>query len=309
MQFKPLTPEQSQFFEENGYLIIRDALAPDLLARVTEAVDRIYERGLAEEGLNKAGAYEKRDCIGMDDSFLDLLDYQETVPYVPQILTWDIQLDTSHIIVRPPSPPGTSAAFKAIGWHRDGGIATHEIPEPLPRLRMKICYLLSDLSEPGRGNTRFVPGSHLVVGYPERDEGEIDPKGTIEVTGKPGDAVIFENRLFHAVGPNLSAITRKTIFMGYSYRWLRPLDFVVQPPELMDKVKDNAVRWQLLGGWKSDMAFSLPKDEDVPLRAWYKEHGLDVRSQLDYEMDQMRPDDGIRRRQRIASLVTSRMDA
>ena len=77
----------------------------------------------------------------------------------------------------------------------------------------------------------------------------------------------------------------------------------------MEQVQHNAVRWQLLGGWKTEMAFSLPKDEDVPLRAWYREHGLDQKSALDVEMDKMRPDDGIRRRQRVASLVTSRMDA
>jgi ectoine hydroxylase-related dioxygenase (phytanoyl-CoA dioxygenase family) len=140
MQFKPLTPEQAQFFEEHGYLVVPNALDPVTLARVRDAVDQIYERGLREEGLNRAGAYERRNCIGMDDVFLDLLDWPATVPYVPQMLTWDIQLDTSHIIVRPPQPPGTSAAFKAIGWHRDGGISTHEIPEPLPRLRLKICY-------------------------------------------------------------------------------------------------------------------------------------------------------------------------
>lgn len=309
MLFKALTLEQSQFIEENGYLVVPNALDRATLERVTAAVDRVYERGLSEEGLNRAGAYEKRNCIGLDDAFLELLDWPVTVPYVPQILTWDVQLDTSHIIVRPPQPPGTSAAFKAIGWHRDGGVATHEIPEPLPRLRLKICYLLSDLSEPGRGNTRFVPGSHLLVGQPPRDEGAIDPRGTIEITGKPGDAVLFENRLFHAVGPNLSNITRKTLFMGYSYRWLRPLDYVVQPPELLAKVKDNAVRWQLLGAWSTDMAFSLPKDEDVPLRAWYREHGLDQKSTLDAAMDVMRADDGIRRRQRVASVVGARMDA
>src|SRR5919199_2592604 len=214
MQFKPLTPEQSASFEKDGFLVVPNALDPATLERVRDAVDRIYERGRREEGLNRAGAYEKRNCIGMDDTFLDLLDWPDTVPFVPQMLTWDIQLDTSHVIVRPPQPPGTSAAFKAIGWHRDGGIATHEIPEPLPRLRLKICYLLSDLSAPGRGNTRFVPGSHLLVGQPPRDEGAIDPRGTIEITGQPGDAVLFENRTFHAVGPNFSNITRKTIFMG-----------------------------------------------------------------------------------------------
>ena len=147
------------------------------------------------------------------------------------------------------------------------------------------------------------------MGQPPRTAGAIDPDGTIEITGKPGDAVLFENRLFHAVGPNLSAITRKTIFMGYSYRWLRPLDFVVQSPELLEKVRHNAVRWQLLGAWETDMAFSLPKDEDVPLRAWYREHGLDKKSPLDEAMDVMRPDDGVRRRQRVASIVGSRMDA
>jgi ectoine hydroxylase-related dioxygenase (phytanoyl-CoA dioxygenase family) len=309
MQFKALTPEQTDFFERNGYLLIPDALDPTTLARVTAAVEEVYERGRREEGLNRAGAYERRDCIGLDDAFLDLLDWPATVPYVPQILTWDVQLDTSHIIVRPPQPAGTSAAFKAIGWHRDGGIATHEIPEPLPRLRLKICYLLSDLSVPGRGNTRFVPGSHLLVGQPPRTPGAIDPDGTMEVTGKPGDAVLFENRLFHAVGPNLSDLTRKTIFMGYSYRWLRPLDYVVQPPELLAKVQHDPVRWQLLGAWATDMAFSLPKDEDVPLRAWYREHGLDRKSALDEEMDVMRPDDGVRRRQRVASVVGARMDA
>ena len=57
------------------------------------------------------------------------------------------------------------------------------------------------------------------------------------------------------------------------------------------------------------MAFSLPQDEDVPLRAWYKEHGLDRKTALDKSMEVMRPDDGVRRRQRVASVVGARMDA
>ncbi|MGH2350769.1 MAG: phytanoyl-CoA dioxygenase family protein, partial [Chloroflexota bacterium] len=160
MEFRALTEAQASSFEENGYLVVRNALDAAMLARVTSAVDRVFERGVREEGLNRAGAYEKRNAIGLDDAFLDLLVWPATVPLVPQLLNWDIQLDTSHIIVRPPQPAGTSEGFKAIGWHRDGGIATHEISEPLPRLRLKICYVLSDLSQSGRGNTRFIPGSH-----------------------------------------------------------------------------------------------------------------------------------------------------
>jgi ectoine hydroxylase len=272
MEFRRLTAQQRQEFEQNGFLVIPNALPQPALARLTAAVDRLYADGVREHGLNKAGAFELRNAVVHDDALLDLVDCAATVPLAVQLLGWDIQLDTSHIIVRPPQPADTSANFKASGWHRDGGIATLESPEPLTRTRLKVCYVLSDLSAPGRGNTRFVPGSHRLLGAPARLENDIDPVGAIEVLAAPGDAIIFENRLYHAVGPNLSSIDRKTVFMGYTYRWLRPLDYVVQPAELERKVLDDPIRWQLLGFWRTDMAFSLPKDEDVPLRPWLQAH-------------------------------------
>lgn len=290
MDFRPMTVEQRAFFEGNGYLVIPRALDLRMVEDVTAAVDRLFERGVREHGLNRAGAYELRNCIAHDDVFLDLLDWPVTVPLVPQILNWDIQLDTSHVIVRPPQPPETPEGFKATGWHRDGGIAAHEIPEPLPLLRLKICYVLSDLSRPGRGNTRFVPGSHKLIGRPPQQPGAIDPDGAIEMLANPGDAILFEQRMFHAVGPNLSDITRKTVFMGYAYRWLKALDYVVQPPELREKVKQDPIRWQLLGFWATEMAFSLPKDEDVPLREWYREHiGDDRKPAATTAMDGLAP--------------------
>ncbi|MBI3969670.1 MAG: hypothetical protein HY332_00155, partial [Chloroflexi bacterium] len=83
-----------------------------------------------------------------------------------------------------------------------------------------------------------------------------------------------------------------------------------QPPELLEKVKDNPIRWQLLGAWATDMAFSLPKDEDVPLRAWYREHGLDKKPAPPAGMDAMDPmaAGAPRREQRVASTVHTRMD-
>ncbi len=274
MEFRQLSDKQRQEFEQNGYLIIPGALSQAMVERLTSAVDRLYAEGVREHGLNKAGAFELRNAVAHDDALLDLLDCSATVPLAVQLLGWNVQLDTSHIIVRPPQPEDTSLSFKALGWHRDGGIATLQSPEPLARTRLKICYVLSDLSAPGRGNTRFVPGSHRLLGAPARLEGDIDPVGAREILAAPGDAILFENRLYHAVGPNLSSFVRKTIFMGYTYRWLRPLDYVVQPAELERTVLDDPIRWQLLGFWHSDMAFSLPKDDDVPLRAWWKANVL-----------------------------------
>ena len=51
-----------------------------------------------------------------------------------------------------------------------------------------------------------------------------DPEGTVEITANPGDAFIFDRRLWHSRSTNLSTITRKMLFVGYTYRWIRPLD-------------------------------------------------------------------------------------
>ena len=40
-----LTDEQQQFFEDNGYLVIEDALPPDVVAELNAAADEIYDRG------------------------------------------------------------------------------------------------------------------------------------------------------------------------------------------------------------------------------------------------------------------------
>ena len=274
-----MSEEQKEFFDTNGYIILPGVLDEKTVESLITAVDRLFADAVRKQRLTKVGSFELRNCIAYDDAFIPLLDWRTAVPLVPHILGWNIQLDTSHVIVRPPQSPEVDDSFKAIGWHRDGGLTLIQMPDPLPRLRLKICYVLSDLSQPGRGNTRFVPGSQRLPGVtlnPAKQPGSIDPEGAIEVLAEPGDAVLFENRLFHAVGPNRSPVTRKTIFMGYSYRWLRPMDYVIQNADLLAKVQHDPILWQLLGGWDTPLAFITTKDEDVPLRAWCMENGVDL---------------------------------
>jgi ectoine hydroxylase-related dioxygenase (phytanoyl-CoA dioxygenase family) len=160
--------------------------------------------------------------------------------------------------------------FKGEGWHRDGGQSPSEMQEPHPRLFLKVAYLLSDQSEPGRGNTQVVPGSNRLIGRPAQAEGAPHPYGAFEILGKPGDAFLFEQRTWHAVGPNLSDITRKTLFMGYGYRWVRAMDYLAPCPDLLARAA-NPIQRQLLGEVKTPMGIYLPQDEDVPLRAAWQQ--------------------------------------
>jgi hypothetical protein len=264
-----LTPEQKAAFDRDGFLVVRDALAPDLVERLITVADRLFDVGVAKDGLSARGHWQMRNCLPQDDVFLELLDYPNILPLVAGILNWDIHLITSHLIVRPPSPPGTDAFFKGEGWHRDGGQSPVEMQEPHPRLFLKVAYFLSDQSEPGRGNTMVVPGSNRLVGPLAQAEGAPHPYGAIEILGKPGDAFLFEQRTWHAVGPNLSNITRKTLFMGYGYRWVYPMDYRIMPDEILARC--DPIRQQLLGDVKTPMGVYLPTEEDVPLRAWWKE--------------------------------------
>ncbi len=266
-----LTEEQRASFERDGFLIVRNALPPEMVERLTRASDRIYEEGVARDGLSARHHWQMRNCIVRDDVFLELLECPATFPLVVGILNWDIHLITSHLIVRPPCPPGTGEDFKGEGWHRDGGMSPQEMQEPHPRLFLKVAYLLSDQSRPGRGNTCLVPGSHRLVGPPAQAPEAPHPYGYIEICGQPGDAFLFEQRTWHAVGPNLSDITRKSLFMGYGYRWVRAMDYLTPPEQLLPKC--DPVGRQLLGEVKTHMGIYLPQDEDVPLRSvwrqWY----------------------------------------
>nr|CAA9286484.1 hypothetical protein AVDCRST_MAG63-3991 [uncultured Armatimonadetes bacterium] len=264
-----LTDARRAAFEREGFLLVPDALPPSLVERLVDAADRLYEEGVGKDGLSARNHWQMRNCIGADPAFLELLDYPTVLPLVVGVLNWDIHLITSHLIVRPPNPPGVDDHFKGEGWHRDGGMSPAEMQEPHPRLFLKVAYLLSDQSEPGRGNTQVVPGSNRLVGRPAQADGAPHPYGAIEILGKPGDAFLFEQRTWHAVGPNRSDLTRKTLFMGYGYRWVRAMDYLVPRDDLLER--SDPIQRQLLGEVKTPMGIYLPQDDDVPLRAWWRE--------------------------------------
>ena len=80
-----------------------------------------------------------------------------------------------------------------------------------------------------------------------------------------GDAFVFEQRTWHGIGHNWSGKPRKTIFVGYAYRWVKPMDYVIMPKEIIDQC--NPVQKQLLGVVDNPLSYYLPQDKDVPLKS------------------------------------------
>tara|TARA_Y100000588_G_scaffold221356_1_gene235203 strand:- start:150 stop:1034 length:885 start_codon:yes stop_codon:yes gene_type:complete len=277
-----LTDKERDEFEENGFIVVEDVLSPQMVKDLTKQVDRVDTDYRNAMGLGPCEVLELIDFVGRDDLFLELLDWPRTFPKVWEILGWNLQLYTSHMNITPPVPPESRGVKKRLGWHIDTGNLDME-PEidPRPRISLKVGYFLTDTSELGRGNLWVVPGSHQHNELELPPDAVSDPPNAVGVQAEAGSALFFDRRLCHAASPNHSDITRKMVFYGYSYRWLRQRDNMT-----VDHVmhRCSPIRQQLLGapslpaspfgnrGGDAGSGFTSPNLEAVPLRSWIRDH-------------------------------------
>ena len=265
-----LTEEERLQLERNGFFTIKDALPPQMVEDLTVVVDRLDAQYRLEQGIGPHDRLNIMDFLGKDDLFLELLDWPTTFPKVWGTLGWHLQLYHSHLGISPPVDPAEKPEKKRLGWHQDSGRLNRDLETtPRPRISLKIGYFLTDTTEIGRANFYVVPGSHLKNELELPADGASDPDGTMAVQAAPGDAVFFDRRLWHAASPNFTDVSRKVLFYGYSYRWLRPRDNMTVE-HFMDR--SDPIRRQLLGASSGGLGYTSPSDEDVPLKTWLIEH-------------------------------------
>jgi ectoine hydroxylase-related dioxygenase (phytanoyl-CoA dioxygenase family) len=278
MEFTKLADEQRRQFDEEGYLIVRNAIGPDEINALIAASDRVIASDRTENRQRTTdGLYDGfRNCISLDDAYIPLLTNPKTVPLVVQLLGTNIHMVTSHLIYKHPDKPGTPPTTREPGWHRDiAGVSEDLGFAATPRMEMKVAYYLTDLSKPNYGSTLFLPGSNKMSDRPPILPGSVDPEGTIEPLLEPGDAVLFENRTWHAATANLSRHTRKCVMFGYGYRWLKEFDYQNQSDDLVSKL--DPVGRQFVGATKKAGDVFRIGDLDWPLKEWCSENGVTAR--------------------------------
>jgi ectoine hydroxylase-related dioxygenase (phytanoyl-CoA dioxygenase family) len=150
-------------------------------------------------------------------------------------------------------------------WHQDGGVQNRDLETtPRPRMSLKVAYFLTDVSEPGRGNFVVLPGSHRQDTITRPADGSNDLPGAVPILAEAGDAVVFDRRLWHMRGDNRSTITRKALFLAYTYRWIRPRDDLALPASIVAKM--SPVQRQLAGIDTDDpIGFWMPDRHAIPL--------------------------------------------
>lgn len=263
-----LTDEERINFERDGYFIMENVLNAEQIEQLEVSTDKVDTSERSRQGLTAQDRLSVIDFVGMDRSFVDLVDWHMTFPKVWGILGWNIQMYHSHLVVTPPQADAKQAGDRMLSWHQDSGRLNYEMEtNPRPRISLKVAYFLSDCSEPDRGNFLVIPGSHLQdsIDLPNNDrKQELDE--SVSVLAPAGSAVFFDRRIWHSASANFWDRPRKVLFYGYSYRWLRPRDDLT-----IDAFWDelDPIRKQLFGASVTGAyGYSSPTDDDVPLRNW-----------------------------------------
>ncbi len=283
-----LTADQRHFFETQGYLVIENALDADMLARLIAAADRIDARERTAENQTKLLSFT--NIVHEDPAFLDLIDLPTVYPKIWGILGWNTYLYHTHVDLTPPADE--HALTWRVAWHQDSMRVNDEMEtHPRPRLSVKVGYYLTDTTQPDRGNTLIVPGSQLQDEIDCPNDGVSNPPGSEPLCVKAGTAVIIDRRIWHSRSPNLWNETRKVVWYGYSYRWLRPKDQMTVA-HLLPQL--DPIRRQILGDGLSNNGTYDPVDGDVPLRAWLREHSPEEAERNPAGRSMSRPPAGVR---------------
>lgn len=270
MDFVHLKPEQRQAFDDDGFLVVRNALD-------AETVDSLIAEGdrLAKSFLNKPKVLNRPEYNHLDlrpgllreKALLALVSSSPAVPLVVQLLSPNIHLHSTTLIYKRPETPN-APRFRR-GWHRDIRIPRDLGHQSLPRVGIKVCYCLTDFPQPDSGMTVLARKTHVRTEPLMIRKGQVDPSDVelCDLNLNAGDAFLFENRIFHTAAPNLSDRVSKVLMYGYAYRWMKPEVYLEVPDERQLAQSDPVTR-QLLGGYR---------DVDTPpwaLQRWAKRYGV-----------------------------------
>ncbi len=252
MDFIQLKPEQRQSFDRDGFLVVPNALSAETTERLVAAGDRLAESLLKKPELFDRPEYNHLDLrpgLLREEALFSLVANASTVSLVVQLLSPNIHLHSTALIYKRPEKPD-APPFRR-GWHRDIRIPRDLGHECLPRVGIKICYCLTDFHQPESGMTLMARGSHLRTEPLAVPKGQVDPAGVevCDVKLNAGDALLFENRIFHTAAPNRSQRVSKVLMYGYAYRWMKP-EVYLDNPEQNYLEKADPITRQLLGGYR-----------------------------------------------------------
>lgn len=240
-KMKPLflEPEKQKQFEEEGYVVL-PALNAD---EVKELYDYYYSTSLKE---GDYGSYGNGFKVGMDNKDKNLVnEMMEKVigvalPKMQQHM-YDAQVFTASYVVKEPNP------LSVVPVHQDWSFVDDE-----GEYCSTTCWIpLMDVNEEN-GALGIIRGSnnyydvHRASPSPQTPHALADHYFTTfpyikMVNMKAGEAIVFNNKTFHASPPNNSKEQRVAIGLGFAQREAKTVHYYLKPDGNKNKLLKYAI--------------------------------------------------------------------
>jgi len=197
------------FFEKHRYVVVPGALAPDVVDRLNNLIDRSRRENADLWYTNKPHQHFTVQAMLVEQGFDFLLRQPPLFDTAKQALDDDIAfVEFSARIHGPQIKPETTNG----GWHQD-------VPcNPSQRLGIRllsVIYYLSDVEHTGH---RFVllPASQNLSSLPPTvGNGSLEVQGEVEIVGPAGTAVLFDASIWHGARHGNNGRERRTVHLYY----------------------------------------------------------------------------------------------
>lgn len=229
----PLSRSQIDNFRQEGYLLLKGMVSPELRARMVAVTQDHLANAVApleyEAEVGYAGAPTSLDAEGgrtarrlrsawqRHEVYREWASNPTLVAMLRQLLDEPVCLTLAHhncVMTKHPTF-GT-----ATGWHRDIRYWSFQ------RNELISVWVALGNETPENGALKFIPGSHLLQLAPEQmDEldflrPEVPANQVLFAQGiamplEPGDVVLFHSGLFHAAGRNDSEQVKASAVFAY----------------------------------------------------------------------------------------------
>lgn len=219
-----LSAEQKSFYDDNGYLMVEDAVTPDQLAELRRITYDLIDgsRQVSEsDGVYDLDAGHSAETPRLTriklphkqhPFYWDVLRSSPMTEVLNDLLGPDTMLQTSKLNTK---APGGGAAVE---WHQDWAFYPHTNDDMLA-----FGVMLEDVT-PENGPLQVIPGSHrgpilshnntdgVFCGAVDPDDPEFHQDQAVTITGRAGSMSIHHARTLHGSAPNVSDKARLMLF-------------------------------------------------------------------------------------------------
>jgi ectoine hydroxylase-related dioxygenase (phytanoyl-CoA dioxygenase family) len=208
-----LTLEQfNDQMAERGWVVFEAAVAPELVARMTEDLEASWDICRAiqvKNGVANDADHTVHHLIGIKPSFMDYVDASEVLdPYIESYFGGRYILNSFGGAI---NTRGRTSYAQRI--HRDIRSYSGDMPLLLNTLVMLDAFL------PENGATYMLSGSHTAAEKPS----EADFYARAErALGPPGSILMFNSNVWHAGGDNTTGQPRRSVTPMYCKPFIKP---------------------------------------------------------------------------------------